>query len=379
MAIVIGLLATYAAWNLQQWTEEQARRFARGGTAERLHLLFENGHISERVALALYRSGISVQPRFALVGREGWLYLGDKFEGVASAAAGGDGSPPPVSTGRWSGQLLQRQDWLQAQGVGSLFAIAPNKHTIYPEFAPAWLPFGKDATRERLVAAALAGGVQIVDTAPVIGAGKCCRDVLYNRTDSHWTAPAAFSGYAAVMQALAAQDPQLRALEESDVSFTLARGPATGLAKLLRINQLLPGDYDQWYEQRIHRRAPAQCFIKLDQDFRGSTDCVPVGDEPVVPTYFFARELRNTDALNARSLLLVQDSFGIAVSQYFNHSFQTVWHAHIAYLLNGERLRKFVREKRPDFVVFLVVERNLLRAMAYEFDGASHVVEAERE
>lgn len=379
LLLALGMLAAFAFWNQQQWTAQQKKRFSAAGYAQKLSILFENGHISPRASLAFYRRGISVQPRYAVVGKHGWLYLGDKFESVASRAATGTPELDAALLTRWTDQVKQRQDWLQAQRVRSLFVIAPNKHSVYPENSPDWLPFTYQDTGERLTAAAERAGVRIVNTTPAIRAEKCCRELLYNRTDSHWTAPAAFTGYTELMRALAAQDGKITALSASQVAFKANRAPASGLARMLRFDHLLPGDFDRAYALELAPPAGSLCVEKVDRDFEVGDKCVSRRDDVVLPTFWEARKVTNPDALNDLSVLVVQDSFGMAVSRYFTHSFTTVWHAHLGYILNGRRLRAFVRRFQPDIVVYLVVERNLLRPQAYEFDDASGVVAAPME
>ena len=139
--ISLGLLFLFALWNQQSWTLRQKQRFDNGQYPGKLGILFENGNVSPRVSLALYRRGISARPKYVVVGNDGWMYLGDKFEGAASRATTGLTELNESLLDRWSGQLLERQQWLAQEGVASLFAIVPNKHSIYPENAPAWLPF----------------------------------------------------------------------------------------------------------------------------------------------------------------------------------------------------------------------------------------------
>ena len=379
LLVSVGLLGVFAVWNQQNWTLRQEQRFDSGQYPGKLAILFENGNISPRVSLALYRRGISVRPNYVLVGQDGWMYLGDNFQDAATRAANGLEVLDDTLLARVSGQLRERQDWLAQQGVASLFAIVPNKHSIYPEYAPAWMPFSDHGDNGRLVAAAQSVGVNIVDTTPAIRAEKQGRQWLYNYTDTHWTYPAAFVGYSTILAALQNQGVPIEILPKDSVRFEATTYPAGGLAKLLGFARLLNHSFDRGYSVNIERPTESMCVTNIDRQFNESSECVAGPDRGIVGNYWTARQLSNPDALNDLSVLIVEDSFGFAPSRFYNNSFTTVWHAHLGFILNGERLKHFVQKFRPDIVVYMVVERNLLRPLAYEFDGASGIVEAPRE
>lgn len=373
LVISLGLLSLYASWNTQHWTKRQEFRFANGNLADRVQLLFENGNISPAISHQLYRRGISTRPNYVVVGQDGWMYLGDRYEQVASRAARGVPELDEPFLHRWSTQLRQRQDWLESKGIRSLFAIAPNKHAIYPEHGPAWMPFADHGVPARLTAAARAAGVNIVDTGPAIRALKSEREWLYNRTDTHWTYPAAFSGYRSIMDGLG---EDIVALSEGQVEFTPERQVAAGLARLLGFDGLYDDPFDPGYAAAVRRPVDGFCITRVTREFETTGPCKTAVDAGVLTSYLHAVELRNEHALNPLSVLLVEDSFGYAPSRFFQHSFRTVWHAHLGYILEGERLKQFVERFQPDVVIYMVVERNLLRPLAYEFDGASGQVEA---
>ena len=375
----LGLLLIFALWNQQNWSLRQKQRFDSGEYPAKLALFFENGNISPMISLALYRMGISVRPKYVVVGNDGWMYLGDKFEDATSRAISGLTQLDDKLLARWSKQLLERQRWLEKEGVASLFAIVPNKHSIYPENSPGWMPFSEHDDNQRLVAAAKAIGVQVIDTQAVIRAQKCCRKWLYNKSDTHWTYPAAFLGYSAIMGELNSVGIPAQSLAQSDVVFEPIRYPAGGLAKLLGFSAPLGSSFDPGYSLNISRDAQSMCVTNIDRDFNETDECVPAADRGVVGNYWTARQLSNPGALTAMSVLIVEDSFGFAPSRFYNHTFTKVWHAHLGFVLNGDRLRQFVRKFRPDIVIYMVVERNMLRPLSYEFDDASGIVEATKE
>lgn len=368
LAISLGLLASFGAWNAEQWTDRQNARYDGANPLGKLRVIFENGNISPAIAERFYRWGISLRPLYVVVGQDGWMYLGDQFEQVASRAVRGIPELDEPMLDRWTDQLRQRQDWLTSRGIRSLFAIAPNKHSIYPEHSPEWMPFAEQQTVSTLTSAAEGAGVRIVATAPAIQRLKSDRDWLYNRNDTHWMAPAAFAGYQEIIRAL---DSELALLSESDVSYELRPQPDGGLSRVLGFAELYDASEDPYFHTLI--RGPADRFCKsfVDLKLQPSGPCRPMGDVRVLSRFRKVVQVDNPDALNDLSVLLVQDSFGVAPSRFFNHSFSRVWHAHQGYMSDVNRFREFVEKFQPDAVIVMAVERNLLRPMVYEFDGAS--------
>jgi hypothetical protein len=373
---VAALLGAVATWNQANWTPRQKERTTREDVAGRLDLLFENGNISPRVSMWLYEHGISTRPRYSLVGRDGWMFLGDRFNEAVSRASHIQASTSEDMAQRWAQQLRERQDWLAARGIPSLFAVIPNKHSIYPEQAPPWLPFMSEGITDQLIEAGRALGVNVIDTRQNIRQQKCCRQWLYNRSDTHWTAPGAYLGYQDILTGLQQLNPILRQLPQDQVTFRDKLFPSGGLARLLGFSPLLPDDFDPGYDLTIDRTLQGACIRLIERDFEERAGCKPVEDRPIVGNYQLAVKLENPGALNAQSLLVIEDSFGQAISRYYNHSFATVWHAHLGWILNGQRLRSFIERYPPDLVVYAVVERNILHPIAYEFDDLSDVTEA---
>ncbi|MFT6957445.1 MAG: alginate O-acetyltransferase complex protein AlgJ [Halieaceae bacterium] len=368
-----ALLLVVAVWNWSHWSWRESRRFVAGDFSAKVNLVFKGQGLSPRISNWLYQQGISTRPKYVVVGQDGWMYLGDKFESVASKAAGHYSWPDPPAIDRWKSQLLARQQWLESQGVVSLFAIAPNKHSIYPENGPSWLPFRSPALTPHLVMQAKAKDISIVDSGPVIAAQRCCMDWLYTKTDSHWTLLGAYFAYLDIMQEITAQIPGLVVLPDASVSFGESRLPGGGLDRMLGIDGFYRGEVDPGYSLRILPVANKLCVRKTSRAFRGTKKCEAVGDINMPAGIRTVNRLSNPDALNDLSVLIVGDSFSLGPSRYFNHSFSTVWHAHLGYILNGERLKTFVQKFKPDVVLYLVVERNILRPLVYEFDGQSNI------
>ncbi|HEX7569470.1 MAG TPA: hypothetical protein VF492_03095 [Verrucomicrobiae bacterium] len=71
-----------------------------------------------------------------LVGTGGWIYLAERrmiehFCGTLPF------TEPELQA--WQKLLEHRRNWLAQRGVKYIFVLAPDKHSVYPEFLPVWL------------------------------------------------------------------------------------------------------------------------------------------------------------------------------------------------------------------------------------------------
>ena len=212
-----------------------------GRTARELRDFVSNG-FGFRLALmrlhnaAQYRLlGRSASPSVVL-GKEGWLfYTNDKnLDDYRTAERL---SPRDLKT--WGRVLIERRDWLGARGIRYLFVLAPNPHTIYPEFLPENLVKIREETRLDQIAGYLTRetDLDILDLRPALRAAKL-GGRLYHRTDTHWNQRGAFVAYREIARRLQSWFPSLRPIEESDVVETTEIGPGGDLAGMLALRDV---------------------------------------------------------------------------------------------------------------------------------------------
>ena len=129
-----------------------------------------------------------------LWGREGWLYY------AGDAGAEDIIAKTPFTEAElqvWQTTLIHNRDWLRARGVEYVFALAPDKPEIYPEYLP---PSPRRlGTRNRMdqLAAHLRDHTDLVVVdlkTPLLEAKT--RERVFDRTDTHWNRRGAMSGTA---------------------------------------------------------------------------------------------------------------------------------------------------------------------------------------
>jgi hypothetical protein len=145
-----------------------------------------------------------------IVGREGWLfYAGMRMlEHCTHEAA-----LTEQQLRDWCRLLEMRRDWLRARGIKYLFVVPPDKHTVYPEYLPAWIEISAKPTKIQQLIHYMKdrSTVEIADLSQALIEGKRIH-VDYLKTDTHWNRFGGFIGYRALVEALARQIPGLEPL-----------------------------------------------------------------------------------------------------------------------------------------------------------------------
>ena len=185
-----------------------------------------------------------------ILGRDGWL-----FYGTDGAAEDYSGSRPftEIELEAWRDTLQHTQDWLQQQGIDYVFAVAPDKHVIYPEFMPAGVNQGLSHSRaEQLLDHLRAHStVHVADLRPpVLSARNAGR--LFHVTDTHWNDLGAFVAYRQVIEQLG--NPGGPPATFDDFERQQVMRPGLDLASMLGLKGVLEEE-DLRLEPRTPRRA----------------------------------------------------------------------------------------------------------------------------
>jgi hypothetical protein len=263
-----------------------------------------------------------------MAGKEGWLFLKsdhmiDHYRGVQQFT--------PQELRDWRILLEQRRDWLAQRGIKYLFVVAPDKHTIYPEYLPGWMKKVRPHTkldqfisymRER-------SSVEILDLRPALLGAKQ-RAPTYFKTDSHWNLFGAFVASQEIAKALAKQLPEIVPVSSDIFALKCATGNGGDLAAMLGLEMV----DDQTVYLRL--KAPVQL---------SSTCPLPKGKEGIG---------NETDRPYSRTGALVfHDSFGISLRLFLSDYFAEanyLWQ----YPLDPVRIER----EKPLVVISEMVERH---------------------
>jgi hypothetical protein len=300
------------------------------------HFGFRNAFVELHGRIA-YGLGISTS-RDVVLGRDGWLfYATDRIlesrRGVLPFTQ--------AELEAWRTKLEERRDWLAARGIRYVFAVAPEKSSLYAEELPAaWQPLGGYTRTDQLLGWMRAHStVPVLDFRPALAAAKES-DRLYHRTDTHWNDVGAFIAYHEVATWLARQFPAVRPLARDDFDRQADIGAAGDLAGMLALGTVLS-------EERIvlapKRPSPVQAGEPTE--IMRQRSYLPRHEPKVFacPTGEIPRAV------------VVHDSFFQAVQPFLARHFQR------STFLRAVFAPEVLEDEKPDVVIEEMIERVLSR------------------
>ena len=311
--------------------------------------LYNMDFASKWTARTLYFLGISLDPNQMIIGRDGWLYLGDRHEKTLTV----DRRIPTeedILLGHRIGASIKAWDFfLAGKGVKAfVIMIGPNKGTIYPEYMPTWARSATPNTIEILTNES--DPLNLIYLKSTLLTAKLNQsDSLYYKTDTHWNyfgAGIAFQMFAQEMHKLA---PELR-WPSADVYQIKNFAPRGGgdLANFLRLRENLTDFEPIINAQTLPLKTIHYDFNTGQAIYEGAN--IPIGtpNKPLL--------VRTEGALNNKKVLWLRDSFGSAMSQLMALTFSDVLEVHNDMKLDA-RFAQLVEDWKPDYVFVTVVER----------------------
>jgi hypothetical protein len=297
-----------------------------------------------------YSLGISMVPREAVIGLNGWLFLGDRFENIISDGRWGSSEKAIANVARIGDASKAWDNWLSQNGV-KLYRVmvAPNKESIYPELMPFWArPLPPTATD------ALMAGTDskiYVDLRDALKQAKATQtEALYFKTDTHWNSLGAGIAFRAFAKEVAGALPEL--LWPADDAFHLigmGSQQETDLVRILRLKKDVPNPSPILGIQQVP--------VETTQYELETKKVIRTGGNPEVNT--IPVMVRSRDALNAKRVLWLRDSFGTALSPFMAATFHEVIQVHVSDAFKSERrFAELVKAWSPDYVFITVVERS---------------------
>lgn len=317
-------LATLAAWP-EAFTKYYADQFAFRSALVRWQALFR-----VRVLGSSPTSDV-------ILGHDQWLYYAtdgaiEDFTGTRPFTA------PELDV--WRDTLQHTQDWLGARGMAYVFAIAPDKHLIYPEFMPEGVHRSVSGSRvDQLLAHLRAHStVNAVDLRPVVRAARD-HGRLFHKTDTHWNDLGALAGYQEVIRRAGEPGRKAAALHEFERHVVVR--PGLDLARMLGLKAVIEEE-DLQLEPRTPRRARV---IEPHNASRALMDARVVTEQP-------------GDAPRA---VVFRDSFGSAMIPFLSEHFSRA-----VYAWQNEVDPALILQEQPAVVIQEWVGRHLYTAAPYD-------------
>lgn len=270
-----------------------------------------------------------------ICGEKGWVFYNarralDQLRGAAPFE--------PEQLAAWVELLTERRDWLEERNAHYLFAIAPSKGSIYPEFLPAGYETVGNARFDQLEAAAREAGIEFLDLRASLRDEKRNDrggDYTYFPLGTHWTQRGALRAWREIVRA---------------VPEVFAHGPAP----LEELRRVLHTDEqgDSWGTR-----------LYLEEELRQEVWTLSLGPAPTSTDLEYSRQgMRFHTILTDASgrppkVMMFHDSFGSTLRSLLARSCSEL----TSFWRYAWELAT-IESEAPDLVIDLFVERALVTA-----------------
>jgi alginate O-acetyltransferase complex protein AlgJ len=269
-----------------------------------------------------------------VIGRDGWLFFigGRTLDNYFGLARFRD-----EELEAWRQLLEKRRAWLAKRGIKYVFAMAPDKHTVYPEYLPQWfIKSPKPGKPEQLFAYMREhSDVPVLDLHQPVREAKSA-GTCFLKTDTHWNLYGAFIGCQKVIEALAQQVPELKALPIDAFDWKRVTGPGGDLAAMLGDSNL------RETEQVVCTPRPPLGPLLLRNVPERLRKKWRQGSDPVA----------SANDRGQGKALVFRDSFANAWKPFLGYHFREV-----IFVWQHEWDTAFIEREKPDVVIDEVVER----------------------
>jgi len=316
--------------------------------------LFTTDHIESNINYIAYKVfNLSMIKMQTIVGKDGFLFLGNFYESVIDKAQGRykyDSKELSI----WADKLKNIEDWYRARDIEFLLVTAPNKSSIYPDKLPPSIVYKESQTiTDDIVRLAKDKNITLLDLRDIVR-GHRDDGRLYFKTDTHWNNLGSSIGYQATIKFL--NKKYNKEYKIPKYTMNEVRESSGDLANFLKIKDILPKDFETNYRFLFEINTKI-CHGYIDPKSFELKACSPTSNR-VVNIYAQDQYIINKNASNDSKLLLIADSFSTANSMPYNATFATVWKLHQSRLY-GKQLANFIEKNRPDIVIYQIVERDL--------------------
>ena len=309
-----------------------------------------------RLAMELWRCcELSLRPGETLIGQNGYLFLGNNYDSVIEETTGR--YPPEQETiEAWTESLQNLSNYVESIDASFVFVLAPNKHSIYPDYLPQSVVPAVQTITDRVFESAERHGVSVLDLRQPLRELRS-EVQAYLKTDTHWTHAGGALAYTQIMSFLNEKsDLGLYPLKFEQTESYL---PPGDLAAFLKVQPFLGENHEKDYT--LEYETNTFCVGKLHLNAEIAEPCKPQDSLAIGVHHYepFFNKSQVDGAPNDETVVMICDSFCVAHSGLFNASFKTVYRIHWRQLQGGF-LKEGLARLQPDIVIFQILERNIL-------------------
>lgn len=317
---------------------------AKGGLS--LQNLYSLDSILKTVSPKLVEYGVSVNPDSAVVGKDEWYFLGDKYANSVTEKRRQLSTSDTKLIDRMKEANQKWSEYYYGNGVDSyVILVGPDKEYVYPEYLPSWFEINRKGNYF------YNGSKNIFDPLDMLLTHKS-DNLLYFKDDTHWNSRSGWYVYKKMMEDYFPKDVALD-LDDiehpSDEMLVKNRGD---LGSFLYVNNEL-----ETYSHVTNLKYPSEVeFFMYDTGksiYKGENKNVGYSKKLI--------RIKNASALNNKKVLWLRDSFGGALSSFIHETYTDILHVHYN-TMHQKRLKEVVQSYKPDIVIVTAVERTILKS-----------------
>lgn len=313
-------------------------------------VLYNMDFILPTLSKIVYPLGFSIDPERTIIGKDGWLYLGDAYTDSITAKRTGFTLNDINTLEKIAKSAASWNSWLKSHGVQAFHIIlGPDKDSIYPEYLPLWSRHAPQSLTDALLNRVQAD-IYVNPATRLKQEKNSHAGSLYYKTDTHWNNLGAWLAFDEFSKQLATTHPELEWLRppEGKLSSIVPR-QGGDLAGFLRIQSALADhevilDHPEYAIPIEHYDFESGILA-----FAGQNDPVAAPMAPLL--------VKSKQALNTKKVLWLRDSFGTAMAPFMAATFSDTLQVHYRALKPGA-LAELVERYRPDYVFITAVERD---------------------
>jgi hypothetical protein len=296
-----------------------------------------------------YALGISIDPARTIIGKEGWLYLGDAYESSITTKRMGVQIKDEETIEKIANSVESWNNWFKHKGVEEFrIILGPDKDSIYPEYLPDWSKHATQTVTDAMINRTTAD-IYINPAAALRQAKSKHPHPFYYKTDTHWNNLGAWLAFNEFSQNLARARPELGWPQARGTSNLMER-PGGDLANFLRIQNSLK-DHETVLDFHLSYPTPVEHYDLKSGEKIYSGQASPIA-APLTPLL-----VRSAEALNTKRVLWLRDSFGTAMAPFMAATFSEIIQVHYLKIKPSE-LVGLIERYHPDYVFITSVERD---------------------
>ncbi|KSH55879.2 hypothetical protein IPC19_05560 [Pseudomonas aeruginosa] len=302
------------------------------------------------LGMILYKLGISASPDKVIIGKDGWMFLGDSFESTVTAKRTGITSAGIAKANIINDFSKEWRSWFSSNGVRSYYVlIGPDKSTIYPENLPDWA-----APSDNSIAKYLhdkSPDIFVYPKNEIIDMKSRSSAPLYYKTDTHWNTLGAWVSFNSMMECIESDIPNISIPKApKPESVNIRKRGGGDLSAFQRIRPYITDTEVDLSDNSIRKMQVSQVdFQSMKPVYSGDNIQVTAPVKPLL--------VQSKGALNNNRVLWLRDSFGSAISPLMAATFSETLQLHHQ-SSSPKIIADLVEKYKPDIVIVTIVERN---------------------